>query len=143
MNKEHAGCYCGNISAEVTLTKELSEYIPRACDCDFCIKNGAAYISDPEGSIKIKINQPGETTLFRQGDNLVELLICKICGVLVTVTYTGNNSFIGGLNSKTLVNRSSLPPCQTASPKLLSASQKVERWKEIWFPEISIDRASS
>ena len=138
MNKEHAGCHCGNIAAVVTLTKELSEYTPRACDCDFCIKNGAAYISDPEGSIELKIDRPDETALYMQGDNLVELLICKNCGVLVAVTWSDNGNVIGGINSTTLVNRSNLPSSQVASPKLLSSSQKIERWKEIWFPVVSI-----
>ena len=138
MNKEQAGCYCGNIAAVVTLTNELSEYTPRACDCDFCIKNGAAYISDPEGSIELKIDRPEEVTLYRQGDNLVELLICKNCGVLVAVTWSDNGTVIGGINSTTLVNRSNLPSSQVASPKLLSSSQKIERWKEIWFPVVSI-----
>ena len=138
MNTESAKCHCGNISAVVTLTKELSEYTPRACDCDFCIKNGAAYISDAEGKLKIDIAKPDETTLYRQGDNLVELLTCKNCGVLVAVTYTDNGTVIGGINSTTLVNRSNLPSSQVASPKLLSSSQKIERWKEIWFPVVSI-----
>lgn len=143
MNKEHAGCHCGNIAAVVTLTKELSEYTPRACDCDFCIKNGAAYISDPEGSIELKIDRPEEVTLYRQGDNLVELLICKNCGVLVAVTWSDNGTVIGGINSTTLVNRSNLPSSQAASPKLLSPAQKTERWKEIWFPVVLIIKASS
>jgi len=138
MHIEQASCHCGNISVEATFANKLSEYTPRACDCDFCIKNGAAYISDPKGKLNISINHSDETTLYKQGAHLVELLICKNCGVMVSVTYTEEGKFYGGLNSKTLENRDLLAPSQTASPKLLSSQEKIKRWKEIWFPNVTI-----
>ena len=140
MNTEHASCHCGNISVEATFTNKLSGYTPRACDCDFCIKNGAAYISDPKGDLNISIKNSNETTLYKQGSHLVELLICRTCGVMVAVTYSDKEKTYGGLNSKTLLNRDQLAPSQTASPKLLSSQEKISRWKEIWFPDVSIVR---
>ena len=138
MTVEQASCYCGNITADVTLTKALSDYTPRACDCDFCIKNGSAYISDPEGELSIKISNPDEATNYRQGDNLVDLLICRQCGVMVAVTFFHKNVRIGGINANTLNNRNNLAAAQPASPKLLSASEKVQRWSEIWFPKVTL-----
>lgn len=139
MNKEQANCHCGNITAEVTLTADLSAYSPRACDCDFCIKNGAAYISDPKGKLKIHIVEPEQVSRYKQGDNLVELLICRKCGVLVSVSYALEGKVFGGLNSKTLVNRDKLAPSLVASPKLLSSSEKIQRWKDIWFPDVIME----
>lgn len=138
MNTERAGCHCNNITVEVTLSGDLAEYTPRACDCDFCIKNGAAYVSDSKGKLAVKIRNPEESTLYKQGDNLVELLICKQCGVMVCATYTDGNEIYGTLNSKTLSNRDQLSPSQVATPKLLSPEEKIERWKALWFPDVTI-----
>lgn len=138
MNIEQASCHCGNISVQATFTNMLSEYTPRACDCDFCIKNGAAYISDSKGKLNIFIKNSDETTFYKQGAHLVELLICKKCGVMVSVTYTDKGEVYAGLNSKTLDNRNLLAPSQAASPKLLSSEEKIKRWKEIWFPSVTI-----
>lgn len=142
MNTQNAQCHCGNITAEVTFSNELSSYSPRACDCDFCIKNGAAYISDQQGQLRIKIKNADDTSLYKQGDKLVDLLICSKCGVLVSVSYSDNGKIFAGLNSKTLVNRDQLAPSQKASPKLLSASEKIKRWTQIWFSDVAIDRSS-
>ena len=139
LNTEQASCHCGNISAEVAFTNVLSAYTPRACDCDFCIKNGAAYISDPNGELTLSIKNSSEVARYKQGANLVDLLLCKKCGVMVAVTYSDNGKIYAGLNSKTLVNRDSLAPSQVASPKLLSPAEKIERWKEIWFSRVTVD----
>lgn len=140
MNVEQASCHCGNLSAQVAFTDNLSTYTPRACDCDFCIKNGAAYISDPEGKLDITIKNSGEVSWYKQGTKLVELLICKNCGVMVAVIYSDNGKLYAGLNSKTLVNRDYLASSQVASPKLLSPTEKIKRWKEIWFPAVTIEQ---
>lgn len=65
MNTERAGCHCNNIAVEVTLSGDLAEYTPRACDCDFCIKNGAAYVSDAKGKLEVKIRNPEESTVYK------------------------------------------------------------------------------
>ena len=130
MHIEQASCHCGNVSVQATFTNGLSEYTPRACDCDFCIKNGAAYVSDPKGKLNISIMNSDETTFYKQGAHLVELLICKTCGVMVSVTYTDNGEIYGGLNSITLDNRDLLAPSQVASPKLLSSQEKIKRCKD-------------
>ena len=141
MSTEQASCHCGNISVEAVFTKHLSTYIPRACDCDFCIKNGAAYISDPAGRLDIAVRNFEEISRYRQGANLVELLICKNCGVMVAVTFADNENLYAGLNSKTLVSRDSLAPSQVASPKSLSSPEKIKRWKEIWFSSVTVEQA--
>jgi len=138
MNTEHAGCHCGNIAVQITLTKDLPGYTPRACDCDFCIKNGAAYLSDPDGQMNITITKSDDISFYRQGDNLVELIICKVCGVLVAVTYSEGEKKYGGLNSRSLVNRERLSAAVAASPKLLSVDEKIERWKQLWFSDVTI-----
>ncbi len=143
MKTERAKCYCGNISADVVLSKPIVNFTPRACDCDFCTKHGAAYISDPEGRLEIRISDPEQATLFTQGSGIAEFLICRACGVLVGVTYSSKGNLIGGLNSRTLENRKNLKFPQAASPKLLSDSEKIGRWEQIWFQNVTIEKGNA
>lgn len=138
MQIEKARCHCGNIAADIELTQELTQYTPRACDCSFCSKHGAAYMSDPNGTLRLTIKNPDSVSIYQQGDELVDLYICKTCGVLVAVTFDDNGNLIGGINSKALDNWTALPPAVPASPKLLSPEEKKERWRQIWFSNVTI-----
>ena len=142
MQTERAECYCGNIQAEVLLSKPLTEIVPRACDCDFCVKHGAEYVSDATGAMAIRIRNPDKIALFAQGSRAAEFLICGECGVLFGGTLSIDGSLRGTLNARTLVNRSLLQAAQTASPKRLSRSEKVDRWSQIWFRRVTIERGA-
>ena len=48
----------------------------------------------------------------------------------------------GALNVKALDSRLSFGPEQGVSPKLLSPDQKVQRWRDIWFPDVLLDAQS-
>ena len=139
MNREKASCYCGNITAEVVLSKPLSEFLPRACDCDFCTKHGAAYLSDPEGCLTIRISRSEDAIAYNQGSGIADFWICGKCGILVAVTYSHQPVSIGTLNANTLANRSTLKPAQIVSPKLLSSDDKKSRWQQVWFQNIEIE----
>ncbi len=143
MKTERAECYCGNISADVVLSKPISSFTPRACDCDFCTKHGAAYISDPEGKLVIRISNSDQATSYTQGSCIADFLICRMCGVLVSVTYSCKGISIGGLNSRTLRNRNDLNPPQAASPKMLSGPEKIRRWEQVWFQNVIIEKGNA
>lgn len=140
MNTEHAACCCGNIEVTVELSMPTSNYSPRACDCDFCTKHGAAYISDPKGKLAIKVKNSLETLNYKNGSGVADFLTCKLCGVFVVVTFSDKGLLSGSLNSRTLVNREELPQFEKSSPKLLSDIEKVARWEEIWFQNVTIEK---
>jgi hypothetical protein len=135
MPETHGGCYCGNIRIIASFSQDLAAYNPRACDCDFCRKHTAAYVSDHLGSFSLQIRNEFEVSRFRQGSNTAEMLLCRSCGVLVGALYRDSNRLFGTLNVKALDSRQSFGPEQCVSPKLLSADQKVQRWRELWFPD--------
>lgn len=140
MKTEHARCHCGNITAQVGLSKPLSEFEPRACDCDFCAKHGAAYITEAQGSLDIRIVDSDQAMSYQHGSGLADFLVCRKCGVLMAVTYTRDGATAGSLNSRTLENRSMLMPAQAASAaKFLSDAEKLERWKQVWFQNVQIN----
>jgi ribosomal-protein-alanine N-acetyltransferase len=130
------GCYCGNIRLVVAFSRELSAYHPRACDCDFCQKHGALYVSDPQGELTIQIHEPHCVSHFRQGSNTAEMLLCRTCGVLVGAVYREPDQVFGTVNAQALDCRAAFGPAQIASPKSLSADQKVTRWRDLWFRNV-------
>jgi hypothetical protein len=139
MTEIRGSCYCGNVRVSASFSQYLSTYEPRACDCNFCRKHAAAYASDPLGSLRIQIVNDIEVNRFRQGSNSADMLLCRTCGVLVGALYRESNCLFGTLNVKALDSHFSFGLEQPVSPKLLSAEQKVKRWRGLWFPDVQLD----
>jgi hypothetical protein len=138
MHKASGGCHCGNIRVDLELTRAPGTYIPRACDCDFCRKHGAAYVSDAHGSVLIRIKDPGKSGKYRQGSGLAEFLLCKNCGVLVGVLHRGEHGLYAAVNVNATDVRTDFGTEQPVSPKNLSGSEKTQRWQEIWFANVKL-----
>lgn len=132
------GCHCGNIRIELTLTRAASSYNPRACDCDFCRKHRAAYLSDPQGSLRILIREEREARRYAQGSGQAQLLLCGNCGVLVSPLYADGGRLYGAVNVNAVEGAAAFGAQQPVSPRMLSAGDKVQRWKELWFSDVTL-----
>lgn len=133
------GCHCGNVLAEVGLTKPPATYNPRVCDCDFCRKHGTAYISDPAGSLRLHVNDEQYTIRYRHGLAIAEFLLCSHCGVVLGAMLRGDSGQLHGVcNARVLEGWSQFGSEQGVSPKSLSASERVRRWQSLWFSELSL-----
>jgi hypothetical protein len=139
LKAEHASCSCGNIEARVELSKSISSFTPRACDCNFCTKHGATYISDPNGKLTTQIRNPSEAVKYKHGSGIADFITCKFCGVFVAVIYSLKGQLLGSLNSRTLENWKKLPEPQNVSPKLLPDNEKIGRWEQIWFQNVIVE----
>jgi hypothetical protein len=133
------GCHCGNIRIDLELAHAPEIYHPRACDCDFCVKHNAAYVSDPQGSLVIHIQDDLMIGKYRQGSGQAEFLCCSNCGVLVGVMYRNGGQYHAAVNARAVQGGKPFGPEQSVSPKKHSAEDKVQRWLEIWFPSVSIE----
>jgi hypothetical protein len=131
-------CYCGNIHLTMTLSCELHAVHPRACDCDFCRKHGAEYVSDPLGSLHIRIKAEREVGRFRQGSDIAELLLCRTCGVLVGAFYRDGDQLFGTVNVRALEDYAAFGASVAVSPKSLSPDEKTKRWQQVWFPDVRV-----
>jgi hypothetical protein len=136
------GCHCGNISVRVALTRAPSGYSPRACDCEFCRRHGAAWVSDPLGSLLIHVRDQSDAGRYAQGAGIAEMLLCRNCGVLVAALWQGSHLY-GVVNANVLEVRASFAAAQPVSPKSLSAESKKSRWQEIWFADVRLVTAES
>jgi hypothetical protein len=134
------GCHCGNILLELELSQPPKTYSPRACDCTFCRKHGAAYISDAQGSLRIQIRAELDSRMYRQGSGLAECLLCANCGVLVGVLYRDDGQVYAAVNAKVIDVSDGFGDEHPVSPKTLTDSDKVKRWQNIWFPHVSLNR---
>ena len=141
MQTLRGGCHCGNIRITLTLTREAGSYHPRACDCDFCRKHDAAYVSDPQGAMRLNILDERAATRYAQGSGQAELLLCRICGVLVGPLYSDGGRLYGAVNVNAVEGAAAFGTRQPVSPQTLSASEKARRWKELWFADVALGAA--
>jgi len=132
------GCHCGNIRIELDLTRAAGTYSPRACDCDFCRKHQAAYISDPQGALRLTVREQRDATRYAQGSGQAELLLCRNCGVLVSPLFTDSGRLYGSVNVNAVEGAAAFGPRQPVSPQTLSPEEKAQRWKTLWFSDVTL-----
>jgi hypothetical protein len=138
MHSVAGGCHCGNIRVELQLPREPGAYAPRACDCDFCRKHGAAYVSDPYAALTLWIRNERDTGRYRQGSGQAEMLLCRECGVLVGALHRADGRLYGVVNATAIDGGRRFGSEQPVSPQTLSAEDKLKRWREIWCSNVSI-----
>ena len=138
MNTVSGGCHCGNIRVELQLMRAAESYHPRACDCDFCRQHGAAYVSDPDGALQLRIADPAQVGRYRQGSAQADMLICRRCGVLLGALFAGGGRPYATVNAQVLDPAVRFGTATVVSPKTLSPGEKAARWQNSWFANVSI-----
>ena len=137
----HAGgCHCGSLRWQFVSPLALASLLARACDCDFCSRHRAAWVSDPASVLRIRAR--GERLQrYRQGSGQAEFLLCRACGVLAAVVANhGEGRLLGAANRNAFDARAAFGGETIVSPRLLAADAKRARWKEAWMPaDLSID----
>jgi len=134
----HGSCHCGGVQVEFSTSKELARTTPRACDCSFCQKHGAAYVSDPSGRLRITVAEPDALHSYRQGSKTARFQLCGRCGVLVAVVFEHQGNIYGAVNVGCLDERSLFGTPVPASPQQLTPEEKVSRWLQVWVPDVQV-----
>lgn len=130
------GCHCGRLAMDIQLSREPGTFRPRACDCNFCRLHGAAYISDPEGSIRFRIKDKQALTTYQQGSKQAEFLLCGHCGVVLGVLYRDAGRLYAAANANAVDAAAGFGLDQPMSPQALSAEEKARRWRDLWFSRV-------
>jgi hypothetical protein len=130
-------CHCGSIRFAFTSTIAPEQLSPRACDCSFCQRHGASYISDPNGSLKLEAGNADALGTYRQGHGLAQFVFCHRCGVLVAVLFETEGRRFASLNSRCVENVR-FGDVTPVSPQTLSSEQKVERWLKVMIPDVEL-----
>lgn len=138
--KEMTGsCDCGNLTLRFSTTLLPEQITPRACDCSFCLKHGAMYVSDPPGRLRIHVKKEEDLGHYRQGSETCEFLFCKECAVLVAVVLEGEKKMIGALNARCMDDFEGFGESEVVSPRKLSKAEKIARWEEAWVKDVAIN----
>jgi hypothetical protein len=132
------GCHCGQLRLRFSTTLDPASIVPRACDCSFCEKHGAAYVSDPAGQLSITIPSSEALRRYRQGSKSADFLLCARCGVLVAVVFEQDARLYAAVNARCLDQPTGFGSAVTASPQQLSPSEKVARWSQLWIPDVAL-----
>jgi hypothetical protein len=132
----HGSCHCNAVKITFATCQLPMSIHPRACDCSFCRKHAAAYVSDPRGSLLIECESRESLLNYRQGSGNADFLMCAHCGVLVAVTFNGDTITYGAVNSACLDRFAEFADAFSSSPQLLSTENKVSRWTEFWVPDV-------
>jgi hypothetical protein len=132
MHSVSGGCHCGNMRVRLELPRAAAEYGPRACDCEFCRKHGAAYVSDAGGALRFEIADDGAVARYRQGSGTAEFLVCRTCGVLVGVVHQGRYAAVNARAVDAVFAAD-----QPVSPRQLAVTDRVARWQAVWFADVS------
>jgi hypothetical protein len=138
MHKLEGSCHCGDVDVSIELPRAPNEYSPRVCDCDFCRKHGASYVSDRAGTLSLHVRSPSTLNRYRQGSGTAEMLVCSNCGVLVGGLYTTDVGAFAAINVRVIDGPTQFGSPQSASPKSLEVNEKMERWKSLWFRNVRI-----
>lgn len=132
------GCHCGSARIAFSTSLAPSDMNPRACDCSFCVKHGASYVSDPQGRLSIAIKDHDAISEYRQGTGSAKFLVCRGCGVLVAVVFDGDRCRYGAVNSRCIEGEVAFGPTQTVSPQRLAGEEKRSRWEALWTPGVEV-----
>ena len=80
MSVHRGRCHCGAVGFEYRTEKPVSEWPVRACQCSFCQKHGAAYTSDPAGSVRFTHENASALSRYRFGHETADFVFCARCG---------------------------------------------------------------
>jgi hypothetical protein len=131
----YGGCHCGAVQFVFRTQRALSDFTPRACDCDFCTRHRAGWVSDAAGMLRITASD--RLSRYRQGSGQAEFLVCGNCGVLVAVICADDDGVLrGAVNRNGFDERERLGTEVVASPQQLTPEAKLARWSQLWTPTL-------
>jgi len=126
-----SSCQCGVVRVNLTLPNTLEDYEPRECDCEFCRLHNITYISDPDGCLSIEA--AGTLKQSKQGSGQATFWQCSSCNQMVAVTHDLVGELKGAVNGQLFSKQYKLGKSVAVSPRLLSPSEKRDRWKTAWL----------
>lgn len=135
-------CHCGQLNIEFSTAVDTASLVPRACDCSFCRKHGAAYVSDPAGHLSIHA-RGGALRRYRQGSNHADFLLCGHCGVLVAVVFEHLSRRYGAVNVGCINCLMHFAEPVPSSPQALSAEERISRWIRLWVPDVQVSSSGA
>ena len=138
MTKLTGGCHCKNIKVEYETNVVPEDAKPRACQCSFCRQHQSRAVSDPNGSLRIMVDNPELLSRYKFAMKSIEYLVCRECGVYVAgfMADPTEDKAYATLMVSALDERNRFPQ---PSPIVYDAEDRGERAarrRKVWTPAI-------
>lgn len=127
--KYKGSCHCSRWQVEIQVHKPLEALNPRICDCSYCQSNSSKILSEPGMVIELI---GGEASSTQNGDKLATFFHCDCCGDFLAVGCDIDGHRRGAVNASLLQDAHQLGKPIQIQPRLLSPSEKLERWGKLW-----------
>jgi hypothetical protein len=128
-------CHCGALQMTFETPTSPAALPLRACACSFCRKHGVRTTSDPAGTVRFGIADPGLLQRYRFGTQTTDTLICRNCGIYLAAVTEIDGALYAVINVNALDDRSAferLPEVMNYDGE--SAEQRMARRKVKWTP---------
>jgi hypothetical protein len=129
------GCHCGNLEVTFEASRAPAALQLRACGCTFCRRHGQVSVTDPAGSLEIRLRDPAEVSRYVFGLRTSEFLVCRRCGVFVAAVCAIDGETYATLNVNTLAARAVFTQAPTpVSFEGETAPERLARRRRAWTP---------
>ena len=134
------GCHCRNIKIEYKSTVAPEDAKPRACQCSFCRQHQSRAVSDPNGSLRITVDNADLLSRYQFSMKSIEFLVCRECGVYVAgfMADPTDDKAYATLMVSALDERQRFPQ---PSPTVYDAEDRqarTARRRKVWTPAVLI-----
>jgi len=133
-------CFCGNIKFELKTLKQAQDFAIRRCQCSFCTKTGARYISDPKGELIVHLKDENRVNLIQFGTKTADFAACLECGAIPLAISNIDGQVYGIININALdeaanFNRHAIAMDYDDESK----EQRLARRKQNWIGAVRFD----
>lgn len=136
MTNMTGGCHCRNIKVEYKSEVLPAETEPRACQCSFCRQHQSRAVSDPNGMLRITVDNGQLLNRYRFGLKTIDFLICRNCGVYVAgfMPDPTDDKAYGTLMISALDDRNAFPQPIAKNYDDQDGQDRAVRRRNVWTP---------
>ncbi len=134
-------CRCNNI--EVLWHTVDYSIVPRACQCEYCLAKGAAYVCKSGTAVDVCIHKEPLHRISMHGSKTARFHECGHCGDVVFVTADIDGDVYGVLNALCMKNKLGFSAAVPTDYSAEAAETKRDRWRQNWCHPVTISSRSS
>lgn len=135
MREFDGACHCGAIGFVYRTSNAPGNWQPRACQCSFCRAHASLTVSDPDGSLAFRAEDPAVLSKYRFGQRTADFLLCSRCGVYIGAVISSDHGTFGIINARALRSLDGpLPDPVAMTYEGEQINERLERRLERWTP---------
>lgn len=130
-------CHCGALRISFRTEKTPEALGVRTCQCDFCRRQGAVNISDPDGEIVIDASD-NDIRKYQFGLRTADFLICGNCGTYIAAVIGSGDDIrstlnVVGLRMTAFLDIAEAPVVYESETTEARVARRFEKWTPTRF----------